>query len=376
MTRELCIATLVVTYFVSASSAFPQHYTSVKFQYATLAFPGGTNTTANGINNHNVVVGSYSDRKFSVHGFVYHRGTYTRVDVPGSTETEILGINDNGDMVGVYQTLGPLNFHGFLWHDGHFTKIDDPHAQFGTRAFGINTNGMVVGSVDDQKGFILKDGTFRTFNAPQQPGNQLQTQLNGVNNQSWVVGQVWTGGNWRGFWFKGDDLDFLQPLGAPDNQVTAMNDRGDIVGCHDATSGFVSFQVEAFESTDKTEKFPVRQKLVSCASGINYSRIIVGNYFRVGQPDAFLGVPELTLNVTGPATHSSVNNPVHLSATATGVNSISQLQVWVNSRKLFVVDRSTFDTNINLPSGRNRIAITAVDSHGAPTKVVLSVTVN
>jgi uncharacterized membrane protein len=377
MTDKSCLATVVLTCFLSLSSAFPQNYTSVKFQYASLAFPGGTFTTANGINNHNVVVGSYFDRNFVVHGFIYREGKYTRVDVPGSTETEILGINDNGDMVGVYQVLGPINFHGFLRHNDHFTTIDDPQAQFGTRAFGVNTEGTVVGSFDDSQGFIRKNETFRTFNAPQKPGDPLQTQLNGINNQGWIVGQVLTGGRWRGFWFKGDDLDFLEPLGAADNEVTGINGRGDIVGCHDAASGFVSFRVEAFEGTEKTKKFPTRQKLVSCPSGINYSRVVVGNYFRVGQTNAFLAVPQLTLNVTGPADHSSMSNPVHLSATASGVNPIWQLQVWVNASKRLFVTGDRLDTTIELPSGSNeRLVVKAVDSKGISTKVVIIVSVD
>jgi hypothetical protein len=51
--------------------------------------------------------GSYFDRSFSVHGFLYHNGKYARLDVPGSTETEALGISNAGDVVGVYQTFGP-----------------------------------------------------------------------------------------------------------------------------------------------------------------------------------------------------------------------------------------------------------------------------
>jgi hypothetical protein len=193
--------------------------------------------------------------------------------VPGSTETEVLGINDNGDMVGVYPVFGPLNFHGFLWHDGHFTTIDAPQAQVGTKIFGANIDGTMVGSFDDSQSFMLKDGRFQTFNAPQKDGDLFQTQLNGRNNQGWIVGQVLFGAQWRGFWFKGDDFDFLEPPGAADNEVTGINGRADIVGCHDAASGFVSFRVEAFEGNEKTQHFPARQKLASCPSGINYSRV-------------------------------------------------------------------------------------------------------
>src|SRR5215472_12912393 len=101
-----------------------------------------------------------------------------------------------------------------------------------------------------------------------------------------------------------------------DNQVIVINGRGDIVGCHDAMSGFVSFRVESGERRQTIERLPLQQKLASCAgataAAINDSRVMVGHYFRIGQLSAFLAIPELTLNVSGPAVHSSVTNPLHL----------------------------------------------------------------
>jgi len=71
------------------TNAFSQIYTSVKFQYATVAYPGAVSTIANGINDHNVIVGSYFDRNFSVHGFVYRDGKYARLDFPGLSGSPI-----------------------------------------------------------------------------------------------------------------------------------------------------------------------------------------------------------------------------------------------------------------------------------------------
>lgn len=273
---------------LSPAKVQAQTYTAVRYRYATIAYPGAVATSANAINNSNAIVGSYFDSSYSVHGYIYRYGKYTRVDVPGSTETEVHGINNKGDIVGVYQVAGPLNFHGFLRHHGRFTTIDDPEATFGTTALAINDNMEIVGSFDDSQGFILKNGNFKTYNAALQPS---QTQLNGVNNRGWIAGQVLLRGNWRGFWLAGNDADFLEPASDSDSQVTGINARGDIVGCHDATSGFVSFRVEGAERSERTEKFPSQQKLVSCASAINDSRVIVGNYFRIDNLNAFVAVP-------------------------------------------------------------------------------------
>jgi len=353
-----------------------QTYTAVSYRYATIAYPGALSTTANGINNNNVIVGSYFDSNSSVHGFIYRDGKYTRVDVPGSTDTEIHGINDKGDIVGVYQIAGPLNFHGFLRHHGHFTTIDDPQAAFGTTVFGINDAMEMVGSFDDSQGFILKKRTFQNYSVSQQPAGPSQIQFNGVNNVGWIAGQVLIGGTWRGFWLIGKDQDFLEPASANDNQVTGINARGDIVGCHDAMSGFVSFRVEIGERGEKAEQFPSQQKLASCAAAINYSRVIVGNYFRIGQLNAFVAVPQLTIKVTGPAAHSSVTNPVHLVASAMGLNPISKIQVWIDFKEEFHVNGGHLDASLDLPVGTNqRLVIQAIDSKGMRAKVVTTITI-
>jgi len=72
-----------------------------------------------------------------------------------------------------------------------------------------------------------------------------------------------------------------------------MNGRSDIVGCHDATAGFVSFNLESAEGSEMTERFPAQHPVSSCASSINFARVIVGNYFTVARPNGFLAVPVL-----------------------------------------------------------------------------------
>ena len=286
---RVCFFPLLVALFATlAPAAFSQTSVSVTYNYASISFPGAPVTHVNGINNSNVIVGSYYDSQYFVHGFIYRAGKFTAVDFPGATMTEVLGINDNGDIVGVYQLSGGLNFHGFLRHNGSFTKIDDPHAGFGTIAFGINKAGTIVGSYDNAQGFVYENGTYRTLNAPQLPGEPHQTQLNGINDEGWIVGQVFKGGIWRGFWVVNNQIHYIEAAGTTDSEATGINSRGDVVGCHDIQAGFVSFAVGNYASAGK---FPPQQRLVSCASGINYARVIVGNYSTVKNQNGFLAVP-------------------------------------------------------------------------------------
>jgi len=376
---------LAVLFAMFASTAFAQTSTSVTYKYSKIDFPGATSTTANGINNCNVIVGSYIDSSNLTHGFQFANGKFTSINFPGAAETAVFGINDLNDVVGWYvlSTAPNAKGHGFLRHNGTFTTIDDPQAMFATILAGINKSGVIVGNFDSSQGFVFQNGTFTLLNAPQQPGESIDTQLNGISNLGQVVGQAFSGDNWRGFWTptNGSDFDFVQPLFSLDNQVTGVNGRGDIVGCHDSNTPVIAFNVESNEGSESTEKFPPVETLpnplngTSCPLSINYARLIVG-VLGSGPTDGYLAVPVLTLNVTSPVNHSTHTNPVHVAATASGANPISQMQVWVNSKEVYHVSGGTLNANITLPVGNNeRFVVQAVDSKGVTAKVVYSITV-
>jgi uncharacterized membrane protein len=376
MKKWLLISALVLCPIVFVSQGFAQASTAVTYEYAKIEYPGAGLTLVNGINNRDVVVGSFFDSSDNEYGFVYHDRKYTVVNFPGATATEVLGINDSDDIVGTYQLPGPLAFHGFLRRKDVFYTIDDPQASFGTMAFGINDNKEIVGSYDNAHGFVYKNGTYETLDAPQLQGEPSNTQLNGIDNLGWIAGQVFTGEIWRGFWIRGKDLDFVEPAGNNDSQVTGINGRGDVVGCHDAQAGFVSFSVERNEGREAAERFPVEVRLASCASAINYARVVVGSYFSVSRPYGFLAVPELTLKVSSPRNHSSYSNPVPLSATAFGIHPIAEIKIWVDSKEAFHVKGNTLNTRAVLPIGANeRFVVQAIDSSGVTTKVVETISV-
>ena len=376
----------MAAFFAFVAGALAQTSTSVTYKYTKIDFPGATSTEANSINNGNVIVGSYIDSSGLNHGFQFANGTFTTISFPGAAETAVLGINDLGDMVGWYKASIVVNPppHGFLRHNGTFTTIDEPQSTFGTALVGINKSGVIIGNFDNSEGFVFQNGTFTLLNAPQQPGESIDTQLNGINNLGEVVGQVFSGDDWRGFWgpMNGSEFDFLAPLFSLDNQVTGVNGRGDIVGCHDFGTPFIAFNVEGNEGSESTEKFPGQESLpnplngASCPRSINFARLIVG-VLGSGPTDGYLAVPVLTLNVTSPANHATVTNPVNVAATASGANPISQMQVWVNSKEIFHVSGGTLSANINLPVGTNeRFVVQAVDSKGVIAKVVYTITVH
>lgn len=286
------------------------------------------------------------------------------------------GIADNGDVVGQYQLVFNGAFHGFLRHNGSFTTIDYPGAS-ATMLAGLNKVGTIVGNYDSIYGFIYENGTFKAYNAPTRDGEpNYFTTLNAINNLGSFVGEEQSGDYQAGFWTVGNDTDFLQPVSYfRNNTVTGINGRNDIVGCLNGAA-YIAFTVESGEGSESTEHFPSLEMLSDpfanqfCPTGINYARVIVGN-------PGFIAVPVLTLNVTTPPNNASVSNPVHVAANASGVNSISQIQVWVNYKEVYHANGATLNANLTLPSGKNeRFVVQAVDSKGIIAKIANSLSVN
>lgn len=139
--------------------------------------------------------------------------------------------------------------------DGTFIPIDDPLGVKGTRAWGINAQGDIVGSYDDAKlvrhGFLLRDGTFTTIDnpnggdGPPGPLGNQGTTLYDINGSGDIVGRYINSDNiehsflfWHGVFYSVDDPD----AGTADNQGTqanGINESGDIVGLY-ADSKFIS----------------------------------------------------------------------------------------------------------------------------------------
>jgi uncharacterized membrane protein len=371
--RARLVPLLFALFVALVPTAISQTSVSVTYDYASLKFPNAPVTNVNGINNSNVIVGSYYDSQYFVHGFIYRAGKFASVNFPGATMTEVLGINDYSDIVGTYQMPGTLNFHGFLRHNGVFTKINDPSAAIGTMAYGINNSGTIVGTFDNDQGFVYESGTYRTLNAPQLAGETHQTQLNGISNLGVIVGQVFTGGIWRGFWIASNQIHYVEAAGSVDSQANGINGRGDVVGCHDVQVGFATF----LAAQSVAGKFPAQQPVVSCAAAINYARAIVGSYSTLSNSNGFLGVPALTLQVSRNMSSSLLTSVMHVAATASGINPVSTLQVWLNGKEIYHTAGQTLSTNVSLAAGSSdRLVVQAIDSKGKIAKVVNTINVN
>jgi uncharacterized membrane protein len=277
---------LAAVLFVSATFTFAQ------FTFTSIDYPGGTGTTAHGINNHGVIVGGYDTQgqprhalliqkgkfiplapttdlgtKYSeayqindrgdvvgitlddngfTHGFLLGKGRLTTLDFPGASETWTAGLNDSGTVAGFWNLYDPdgnfLYEGGFLWKDGVFTDVTFPGAG-DTGVIGINARGDFVGTWDSGiyattvSAFVFSKGQFTSFDAPF-PG-VWYTQANDINSTGKIVGKYHDGITQRGFLKVGDTFTRIDYPGALSTIAGGINSAGQMVGRWVDSSGAV-----------------------------------------------------------------------------------------------------------------------------------------
>jgi probable HAF family extracellular repeat protein len=109
---------------------------------------GDKPTVAQGINDGQQIVGTYTDDRDRPHGFLLSAGIYTTVDVPGSRQTVAAAINNHGQLAGTYRINGEPNVRGFVLLENDLTRIDVPDS-LATEVWGINNRGQIVGVYAD-----------------------------------------------------------------------------------------------------------------------------------------------------------------------------------------------------------------------------------
>jgi uncharacterized membrane protein len=161
-------------------------YQFLNFDGPTPGSNAGTGTNANGISNSGTAVGFTIDNAGGFHNFTVNPLRSTRLQVlniNGSTTAMAFGINREGVVVG---TDG--NGNAFTFSNGK-VKTFIPTGGMSATAFGINDEGTIVGQYATggaTPGFIRVNGkTFITINAPSGP-NTVNAQ--GINNRGQVVG--------------------------------------------------------------------------------------------------------------------------------------------------------------------------------------------
>lgn len=210
-------------------------FTCQNGDYTQISIAGAESVYPLGINNRGVIVGTLTFGDGTYHGFIIDNGKYTICDYHKEFNTVITGISNNDAIAGNafknntylksfksyigdnqlkiigsgYCVYGINNSADIAAHDSdtglstysngligngyviasHTAEISidlSKYVAYNTKAYGINDNGVVVGTCGDPHGFRF-DGTFLMFDVPGSFGT-IGTQAYGINNNGWIVG--------------------------------------------------------------------------------------------------------------------------------------------------------------------------------------------
>lgn len=252
----------------------------------TTVYVGSTSTTVDGLNDHGVSVGSFSNNGFSSNAFVRDTGgAITAFDVPGSTSTYGMGIDNGGLVVGYY--LSGSDVHSYVRStDGTFSIYDVPGST-STWGNAINDQGQIAGTYQlgntlDYHGFVrAADGTLTTFDVP----GASWTFAQGISNSGQVVGYYFDGFGFHAFTRAADGTftKFDVP-GSLSSYAWGVNDSGQIVGysiinSYFTSSGFVFIYSGYVRDPGGTiTTFDVPGSASTVGQGINNEGQLVGNY--------------------------------------------------------------------------------------------------
>jgi hypothetical protein len=271
----------------------PKAQAASPYTFTILDVPGSThNTVAYGINNMDIIVGSYIDAN-GTHGFLYDGTTYSSLDMPGATSTTPLNINDYGIVVGAY-TDASGNARGFSYDGSDYTSIDVPFPGVTlSQPWGINNNNEIVGRYFDGSGKhgFWSDGTNYTPIDVPFPG-VTRTMASGTNDHGTVVGSYRDDNGGWGYVYDGVTYTTIGRYpGVTDTIPWDINDTGMMVGRHrfpDARNVGFLYDGTSF----MTLEFPFPDVINSSYSDINNAGKIVGIYSDPSGQYSFLAEPD------------------------------------------------------------------------------------
>jgi hypothetical protein len=236
-----------VALFVASPAGKITFYT---LPFANYSPTGPFNATATGMDNAGDVVGGYTDASGGYHGYLRSAsGVLTEINDPlaaaGGTIAD--GISPDGSVIVGFYLDSAQVMHGFLLRDGTFTTYDVPGAQgtvvgfFNHGEFG----GTYVAADGLSRGFYVINGTLHTIGAPAEPGaRDLALTLSAVDAEGVAFGYV-DSANLPGYGFayaNGRYTTFRDPNQAGTGPqagtvIYSANSDGVVVGAYTYTNG-------------------------------------------------------------------------------------------------------------------------------------------
>lgn len=241
---------------------------------------GSTATSVHGMNDNQVVVGSFKDSN-GTHGFIRAAdGAITVYDAPGSAGyTVITGINDSGAFAGSYSASG--NDYGFIVSPkGKFTSFGVSGQRY-TEVTALSSKNVVTGYQNGDNGLHLfvraADGTLTTFDIPH--GNDPSAA--GVNRKGYIAGTSYKDYNsntGRGFLRLSDGTTkTFQIVSGYETDAYALNVHDAVCGNYYDSSGAYHGYIRKGSSVTTIDA-PGSSGATGC-TGINDNGAVAGYYY-------------------------------------------------------------------------------------------------
>ncbi|HWY53945.1 MAG TPA: hypothetical protein VNZ03_05750 [Terriglobales bacterium] len=277
----ICLLALGLAFTVVAATA--ANAPPLTFKFTKASVPGATSTSAGGINNAGMSVGSYTDSAGVAHGYILKGKKVTTLDDPKAKTGTTAGSNIqyNGTaVVGAYMNSASVSV-GYMYKGGKYTDIPGPKGNAGASANAINDSGEIVGNYTDSAGvvhgFLLKGGKYTTLSVP----GGLGTVATGINNKGTIVayyfvnstgtlGSVMTTNN--GKTFKKINVPGAGALGSGPLDINNENDV-----CYEWFDGAGLFH-GALLHKGKYYKFDYPKAYESYGGGLNDKSTVAGGY--------------------------------------------------------------------------------------------------
>lgn len=201
--------------------------------YRVENYPGAVETSVASVNDAGTIVGFYSDGAGDTAGFVYRRGTWTKVE-SHSDDLKLLGVNDTNSIVGFYTSRRGLD-RAFETDPSRRIK---PPGGISDIAAGINARGHIVGwtmvAGVGVESFLFANGAYTEFSYP---GSTTTTAL-GINGRDEIVGSyVDSAGATHGFLLTSPRVNqhwqsFDEPKAEGLTLLSGINDSDALVGSY------------------------------------------------------------------------------------------------------------------------------------------------
>ena len=235
--RHIAVRHIVAVAAIAISSSA---VASAQYKFVRLNVPGASSTLANGINNNNVITGTYANSS-GTFGFTYDPGTgvwhYPISDPKAVGNTALNSSNTSGQIVGYYYSQAIARDVGMVMQPGGSFSDVTP--------IGCTTNAVVTG---------INDGAFSTMGGHCQtaqgvtlawesyPANlafscfgSTYTEANAINNWALMAGTYTKSDGMSSGGFISTDQGTCSEVdypGAASTTLGGINDTGTITGSY------------------------------------------------------------------------------------------------------------------------------------------------